>query len=56
MLAILHLERAAGPLASGAPLVEPLSEREVEVMRLVALGLLDRHPAPEHDRHAAQGR
>jgi DNA-binding CsgD family transcriptional regulator len=35
---LLHLERAAG-LASDAPLLEPLSERELEVVRLVALGL-----------------
>jgi DNA-binding CsgD family transcriptional regulator len=36
---LLRLQRAAGGLASDASLVEPLSEREVEVMRLVALGL-----------------
>lgn len=36
---LLHLQRAAGGQASAAQLVEPLSERELEVMRLVALGL-----------------
>ncbi len=36
---LLRVQRAAGGLASDTALVEPLSERELEVMHLVALGL-----------------
>jgi DNA-binding CsgD family transcriptional regulator len=36
---LLGLQASAGRFGSDAPLVEPLSERELEVMRLVALGL-----------------
>ncbi len=39
LLVLLRIQHAAGVLASDAALVEPLSERELEVMHLVALGL-----------------
>ncbi len=42
LIAAFHTEQALQPPASAQPLIEPLSERELEILRLVAEGLSNR--------------